>query len=159
MRSSFAFLSLTLASTMLVAQPSTRQNDDWNAVKSLQHNQQIRVSLRARGTHKGALLEATDNTLTIGNGKTLSREDIQSVHVKCGHRGKHVLIGAGIGAGAGLALGAGIDNSCGPKSIVCTGNRGKAIGAPLFALIGAGVGALLPGGGWEEIYRTRQGGD
>ena len=159
MRSSFAFLSLALASTMLFAQPSMRQNDDWNAVKSLQHNQQIRVSLRAGGTHKGALLEATDNTLTIENGKTLSREDIHSVHVKRGHRGKHVLIGAGIGAGAGLALGAGIDNSCGPKSIVCTGNRGKAIGAPLFALIGAGVGALLPGGGWEEIYRSGQGED
>jgi len=26
---------------------------------------------------------------------------------------------------------------------------------PAFALLGAGIGALLPAGGWREIYRAR----
>lgn len=156
MRSSFAFLSLALAGTMLVAQPSMRQNDDWKVLQALQQNQQIRVSLRAGGTHKGALQEVSDSTLTISDGQGFKREDVQRVWVKRhGHRGKHALIGAGIGAGVGLGIGAAIDNSCSSSSIICTGNRGKAIGTPLFAGIGAGIGAVLPGGGWEEVYRSR----
>jgi hypothetical protein len=156
MRSSCAFLSLALAGTMLIARPSMAQNDNWQVLKALHPNQQIRVSLRAGGTHKGALQEVSDATLTVSDGQALKREDIQRVWVKRpGHRGKHALIGAGIGAGVGLGLGAGIDNSCSANSIICTGNRGKAIGTPLFALIGAGIGAALPTGGWEEVYRSR----
>ena len=156
MRSSFAFLSLALAGTMLVAQPSMNQKDDWNVLKALPQNQQIRVSLRAGGTHKGALKEASDSTLTFSDGRVLTKEDVQRVWVKRhGNRAKHALIGAGIGAGVGLGIGAAIDSSCTSNSIVCTGNRGKAIGTPLFAGIGAGIAAILPAGGWEEVYRSR----
>ena len=155
MRSSFAFLTLALAGTMLVAQPSMRQKDDWMVLKALQQNEQIRVSLRAGGTHKGAFQQVSDSTLTISDGQAFKREDVQRVWVKRhGHRGKHALIGAGIGAGVGLGIGAAIDR-CSSNSIICTGNRGKAIGAPLFAGIGAVIGAVLPGGGWEEVYRSR----
>ncbi len=156
MRSSFAFLSLALAGTMLVAQPSMRQKDDWRVLQALQQNEQVRVSLRAGGTHKGTLQEVSDSRLTISDGQAFNREDVQRVWVKRhGHRGKHTLIGAGIGAGAGLGIGAAIDHHCSSNSLICTGNRGKAIGTPLFAVIGAGIGAVLPGGGWEEVYRSR----
>ena len=72
-----------------------------------------------------------------------------------GHRGRHALIGAAIGAGVGLGKGASIDSDCSATAVVCTENKGKAIGAPLFALLGAGIGALPPAGGWQELYRAR----
>ncbi len=122
----------------------------------MQQNQRIRVSLRAGGTHTGTLQGVSESTLTIRDGQAFKREDVQRVWLKRrGHRGEHALIGAGVGAGVGLGIGVAIDNSCSSGSIVCTGNSGKAIGAPLFAGIGAGIGALLPGGGWKEVYRGR----
>jgi len=141
---------------MLAAQPSMHPKDDWKVLKALQQNEQVRVSLRAGGTHNGALQEVSDSRLTISDGQAFNREDVQRVWVKRhGHRGKHTLIGAGIGAGAGLGIGAAIDHHCASNSLICTGNLGKAIGTPLFAVIGAGIGAVLPGGGWEEVYRSR----
>jgi hypothetical protein len=71
-----------------------------------------------------------------------------------GHRGRQ-LIGAPIGAGVGLGKGASIDSNCSATAIVCAENKGKAIGTPLFALLGAGIGVLPPAGGWQELYRAR----
>jgi len=42
------------------------------------------------------------------------------------------------------------DNDCSSQSNACTGNKGKAIPTPVFGLIGAGMGALLPASGWQE---------
>ena len=92
----------------------------------------------------------TDDAVIIrtnGADQTVSRSSVERVSSRHpGHRGRHVLIGAGIGAGAGLGTGAAIDNNCTRQSIVCTGNKGKAILTPVFGLIGAGIGALLPAG-------------
>jgi len=88
--------------------------------------------------------------------QTLARDQVKRVSIRSkGHRGRNALIGAGIGAGAGLGIGASIDNNCSKTSIVCTGNKGKAILTPAFGLLGAGIGALIPAGGWREVYRSR----
>src|SRR6266849_2454449 len=42
------------------------------------------------------------------------------------------------------------DNDCSSHSNACTGNKGNAIPTPVFGLIGAGMGALLPASGWQE---------
>jgi hypothetical protein len=63
-----------------------------------------------------------------------------------------VLIGLGIGAGAGgvLAIAASTCNGFG-----CIGAIAIEAGAPLtFGAIGALVGALIPAGGWREIYSS-----
>ena len=102
MRFSSAFLSFALAGTILVAQPSalqksTLQKDDWQVVKALQRDQQIRVSLRAGGTHKGSLQEVSDSAITLSDGQVLNSADVRRVWVKRhGHRGMHALIGAGV---------------------------------------------------------------
>jgi hypothetical protein len=156
MRISFGLLALTLTGALLLVQPAIAQQSDWQVLKALPQNQQLRVSLRGGETHRGTFREVSDSTLILSNGPALHKEDIQRVWVKRqGHRGKHALIGAGIGAGTGLGLGAAADNSCSQTSIICTGNRGKAIATPVFALLGAGIGAALPAHNWDEIYRSK----
>lgn len=107
---------------------------------------------------KSRFESVTDDAIVIhtnGAEQTFSRSSVQKAFSqRPGHRGRHALIGAAIGAGAGLGTGAAIDHDCSRQSIVCTGNKGKAILTPVFGLIGAGIGAALPAGGWQEIYRS-----
>jgi hypothetical protein len=134
------------------------ENPAWNNLKQLSPNQQIRVVLNGKKSFKSEFQSVTDDAIIVranGADQTLSRASVQQVSSRRpGHRGRHALIGAAIGAGAGLGTGAAIDNDCSPQSIVCTGNKGKAILTPVFGLIGAGIGALLPASGWQEVYRS-----
>lgn len=132
---------------------------DWNVVQQLTPGQEVKIVLKDGGSRRGAFQAANDTGVVVHLGEsdqTFSREQVTRIRVKSkGHRGRNVLIGAGIGAGAGLGAGAAIDNDCSKTSIVCTGNKGKAILTPVFGLLGAGIGALLPSGGWHEVYRSR----
>jgi hypothetical protein len=134
------------------------QNPPWNNLKQLTPGQQVRVAVNNNKSFKGQFQSTTDDAIIIrskGTDQTLSRSSVQLVSShRAGHRGRHALIGAAIGAGAGLGIGAAIDNDCSSNSIVCTGNKGKAILTPVLGLLGAGIGALLPAGGWQEIYRS-----
>jgi len=86
--------------------------------------------------------------------QTILRQNLQSVSIRrAGHRGRNALIGGAIGAGVGLGAGVAIDR-CSPNEIVCTGNKGKAILTPVFGLLGALVGAVIPAGSWQQIYRA-----
>lgn len=133
------------------------ENPAWNNLKQISPGQQVRVVVNSKESFKGQFQSATDDAIIIrskGADQTLSRSSVQQVSSRrAAHRGRHALIGAAIGAGAGLGTGSAIDN-CPPHSIVCTGNKGKAILAPVFGLLGAGIGALLPAGGWQEVYRS-----
>jgi hypothetical protein len=132
------------------------QNPAWNSLKQLTPGQQIRVALSDKKSYRGEFQAVTDDAIVLranGTDQTLPRQSIQRVSSRRpSHRGRHALIGAAIGAGAGLGTGAAIDNDCNAQSIVCTGNKGKAILTPVFGLLGAGIGALLPSGGWQEVY-------
>jgi hypothetical protein len=146
------FLGLIVNSSLCGA-----QNPAWNNLKQLTPGQQVRVVVSNKKTFKGQFQSTTDDAIIIRSqetDQTLSRSSVQLVSRRAGHRGRHALIGAAIGAGAGLGIGAAIDNDCSPNSIVCTGNKGKAILTPVLGLLGAGIGALLPAGGWQEIYRS-----
>lgn len=153
----FLALSTSLVSAAM-AQSKSAANPAWNNLKQLSPGQQVRVVLNSNSSLKGQFQSVTDDAIIIranGADQTLSRSSVQQVSSgRPGHRGRHALIGAAIGAGAGLGAGAAIDNDCSPQSIVCTGNKGKAILTPVFGLIGAGIGALLPAGGWQEVYRS-----
>jgi hypothetical protein len=134
------------------------ENPDWNNLKQLSPGQQVRLLVNGRKSFKGQFRSVTDDAVVVhanGADQTLSRSSVQEVSSRRpGHRGRHALIGAAIGAGSGLGIGAAIDNDCSSQSIVCTGNKGKAILAPVFGLVGAGIGAALPAGRWQEVYRS-----
>ena len=153
----FWFWSLSnVAVVFLLVVVGVAQSGDWATVQALAPGESIKVALQDGGSIRGKFQSASDTGLIIAAGagqKMLSRDNIRSVSVKHNaHRGRHALIGAAIGAGAGLGMGVAVDNDCTKTSFVCTGNRGKAILTPVFALIGAGIGAALPAGGWRKVY-------
>jgi hypothetical protein len=151
------YLALLLT---LIAGPSLRavEKSDWSSLKQIAAGQTIKVTVKDGTSSQGDFQSATEDALVLrvaGGDRSIARDTIRRVSLKTSsHRGKHALIAAAIGAGGGLGAGIAIDNDCSPNAIVCTGNKGKGILTPAFALIGAGIGALLPAGGWREIYRA-----
>lgn len=160
MRTSCFAIVLPFLSVLLINSPLCgAENPEWNNLKQLSPGQQVRVQLNDSKFSKGRFQSVSDDAIIVrakGADKTFHRSDVQLVSLRrSGHRVRHALIGAAIGAGAGLGTGAAIDNDCTRQSIVCTGNKGKAILTPAFAVIGAGIGALLPAGSWQELYRQK----
>lgn len=151
--------TLPLVGLLVSCSLSAAENSAWDNLKQLVPGQQVRIVVDGNKTVKGQFQSSTDDAIVIrskGADQTVSRNSVQRVSSRrAGHRGRHALIGAAIGAGAGLGTGAAIDTDCSGNSMVCTGNMGKAILTPVFGLLGAGIGALLPAGGWQEIYRSK----
>jgi hypothetical protein len=158
MRASCVRVVLPFLALLITSSLGGAENPAWNNLKQLSPGQRVRVVLDSNKSFKGQFQSVTDDAIIIhanGASQTLSRSSVQKVSShRSGHRGRHALIGAAIGAGAGLGTGAAIDSDCSRQSIVCTGNKGKAILTPVFGLIGAGIGALLPASGWQEVYRS-----
>jgi hypothetical protein len=130
---------------------------DWTAVKALGTGTSVRVSAGSR-TVSGQLQGVTDDSLAIDSGKTQStfkRQEVTRVAVKKqAHRGRNTLIGLGVGAAAGAAAGAAYAAPCtGWCLLQPTRAQGAGIGAGVLGLVGAVVGALIPTGGWHEVYK------
>ena len=155
------WFELALLLSWLIAGQSLRAADktDWNSLKQLGPGQEVQIVLNDAKSYTGEFRSVKEEAIVIqlkAGEETFSRQTVHRVSARRrSRRGRNALIGGAIGAGAGLGIGAAIDAQCGPQSIVCTGNKGKAIGTPLFGLLGAGIGALIPTGGWQEIYRSR----
>jgi hypothetical protein len=63
------------------------------------------------------------------------------------------LIGLGIGAGVGFGVGAGA-STC--RELCIGGKRlPEEVFTPLGAILGGIIGALIPSGGWREVYRAQ----
>jgi hypothetical protein len=151
----FPFLSILLITSPLCG----ADNPEWNNLKQLSPGQKVRIKLNDGKLSKGDFQSVSDDAIVIranAADQTFQRSGVKKVSSRrSGHRARHALIGAAIGAGVGLGTGAAIDNDCTSQDFICTGNKGKAILTPVFALVGAGIGALLPAGGWQEVYRER----
>jgi hypothetical protein len=132
---------------------------DWSGVKGLEAGAQIRIGLTDGKAQRGALQSATDESLVVttsGGQETIERSHIAKLFSKKeSHRGRHVLIGLGVGTAGGLAIGAATDHTCASSSCFIGPNLGKEIFTPLGALIGLAVGAAWPTGGWREVYRSK----
>jgi hypothetical protein len=150
-------VTISIVGLMFSSVLSAAQKSDWSVVRHLPQDQQIRIVLNDEKSYSGVLRSATADAISVHTpavDRTFSMPNIRSISTKGrGHRGRNVLIGAAIGAGIGLGFGAAVDR-CPANAIVCTGNKGKAIGTPLFALLGAAVGAILPSARWQTIYRS-----
>jgi preprotein translocase subunit YajC len=141
--------------SLAAAAQSPAQN--WNAVKALAAGTTVRISAGSH-TVSGQLQEVTDDSIAVESGKkqqAFKRQDVTRVsEKKDAHRGRNTLIGLGAGAAIGAAVGAASHKDCTGFCIFYT-TRGQdvAIGAAVFGVIGTAVGALIPTGGWREIYR------
>ena len=142
-----AVLGLSLAA----AAPAAAQS--WNNVKALSMGTEVRILAGAR-TISGPVQSVTDDSLVVNSAKgqeMLTRQEVTRLSArKNGHRGRNALIGLGIGAGAGLGIGAAADNC---QGLFCGSSLGKAIFTPLGAVAGLLVGAVIPTGGWRDVYK------
>ena len=135
----------------------------WDNLQSLKPGQEIRIVLNDAKSYQGELQSLSDSGITLRQAageQTLARQDILRVSSKTQKRRlRNALLGAGIGAGAGLGIGAAADHSqnCSQAGALgpCFKNLGKEVFTPLGALAGAVVGAVVPAGGWHEVYRAR----
>jgi hypothetical protein len=149
-------LFLTLAPA-LAAQASA----NWDGVRQLIAGQGVRVILTDGRTLRGKFQSATDDALMVATAKSqeaLSRTMVTQVSTRGkSHRLRNALIGFGAGAGGGLIVGAIADaDSCHPDRLLgCIGgpNVLKKVFTPLGALVGGIVGAVLPTGGWRDVYQ------
>lgn len=150
-----SLLLLTLATAVFGQVPS-----NWASVKQLAAGSEIQVTITDGRKIVGAFQSATDDDLLVQTPKspeTLARLTIAKVSMNGrSHRLRNALVGFGGGAGVGLIVGAVSDSGCPKDGCFPVGkNLGKEVFTPLGALIGVTVGALLPTGGWHDLYRAK----
>lgn len=139
-----------------MAAPSVPQLGNWDNLSALSQGAEIKVVVDRGKPQRGTFQRVTDDGITINFGtgdQTIGRHSVGRVEAKhAGHRGMHALMGMTIGALAGLGLGIASDHVNGNRPFALLPNGGKAAGTSAGAMLGAGIGALLPSGGWKTIY-------
>ena len=140
---------------LLAAAVAAQTNaSSWDTVKALAAGTDVRVMDGSR-TVNGKIERVTDEAIVVTSAKrqeSFRQQDVTRVSLKkSGHRRRNALIGLGVGAGVGFGVGVAADASC--TGFCFGGNFGKAIFTPMGAIAGVLVGALLPSGGWREIYK------
>jgi hypothetical protein len=136
------------------AQQPTQQPVSPPAGSNWQHVQALPVgasiNVKARKSHAGCKLKSVDaDSLTCTHGKDLVFQRADILSVKIPRRGRSTLIAMGVGAGVGAIVGA-TTSGCSTAEknswfgcfLTPTRPQGAAIGALVFGLIGAPVGAL-----------------
>jgi hypothetical protein len=150
-------VSFLFVFAMASAAQSPAQN--WTSVTAIAVGTSVRVSVGSR-TVNGQVQGVTDDSLSINSGKgqeIFTRPEVVRVSVKKqSHRRRNALIGLGAGAAIGAAVGAASHKDCSGFCIFYT-TRGQdaGIGAIVFGGIGTAVGALIPTGGWREVYKKQ----
>jgi len=134
--------------------PAQSPSQGWNNVKALTAGTEVRINLNSR-TVEGKMQSATDDSLAISSDRgqeEFARREVVRVSLRRkSHRARNALIGLGVGAGIGAGIGAA--TSC--SHCISPISEGGVIGIAAAALgaLGAIVGALIPSGGWREIFR------
>jgi hypothetical protein len=134
---------------------AAQDRHDWQSLAQLQAGEKVRLTLKT-GPVEGPFQNWTPQQVTAGT-VIARREDVLKIErYRKGSRGKTAAIGALIGFGGGFAIGAGAF-SCNHTQIgVCvTHGEGGALVGGVGAVIGAGIGALLPAHRRELIYSLR----
>lgn len=143
---------LALMATAMAAQTNVT---NWDAVKALPAGTPVRIAAGSK-TVRGNIGRITDDSLVMTSGRgqeTFDRQQVTVVDVqKPSRRKRHMLIGLAVGTGGGLGIG-----------IAARAKRGQLAVVPNSAIVGgftaAGAllgtlgGAVIPAGGWREIYR------
>ena len=141
----------------LVCTANAQDRHDWQSLAKLQQGDKIRLTLKTGSTTE--VFQAwTPQNVTAGT-VTAKNEDVLKIE-RYGHggwgRGQKAAVGARIGFGGGFAIGAAV-TGCNHSQFgpcISRGAGGGVVGAA-GALIGAGIGALLPTHGKELIYSVK----
>jgi hypothetical protein len=149
-------LILTLLCTV-PAVLEAQDRHDWQSLAQLQAGDNIRLSLKT-GPVTGLFQAFTPQQVTAGT-TTARKEDVLKIeryrHGGWG-RGKTAAVGALIGFGGGFAIGAGVSGCNHNQFGICVSRGfGGAILGGAGAVVGAGIGALLPHHNKDLIYSIK----
>src|ERR1035437_7165247 len=144
----FTTLSATAQQPAQQPVPPPPAGSNWQHVQALPIGASINV--KARASHLTCKLKSVDaDSLTCTHGKDLVFQRADILSIKIPHRGRSTLVGLGVGAGVGAIVGAATSgcstaekNSWFGCFLTPTRPQGAAIGALVFGLIAAPVGAL-----------------
>ncbi len=145
----------------LHAEEAKSRQANWENLKRLAPGQQIRVVLKDAKAYTGQFHSLSDEGLVIRTGggeQTVERPSILRVSTQGkSHRGRNALIGLAVGAGAGVIVGVASpelgQGKCAQGS--CINAVAPTLTGFVGAVAGAGLGAVLPTGGWRDVYRAR----
>jgi hypothetical protein len=128
----------------------------WSNFNGLAQGSEVRVQTFAGKWTRGFFQKATDHSIVLNaatSQETIEKAEVKRVQLKkSGHRGRNTLIGLGVGTAGGLATGAGLDAKMNDDWFP---NAGKAVLAPIGAVIGTVIGVAWPTGGWFDLYRVK----
>jgi hypothetical protein len=150
MRPSLLALALVPALTVAAqpAAPLPPAGSNWQSVEALPVG--AKVEIKAQTRHASCKLKSVDaDTLTCSQAKGVVFQRTEILTIKIPRRGRSTLIAVGVGAGVGAVVGAATSgcstaekNSWFGCFLTPTRPQGAAIGALVFGLIAAPVGAL-----------------
>lgn len=151
--------ALAILQVFALAAAAQAPAQNWNNVKALTVGTQVRIAVGSR-TVNGDLQSVTDDSLAVNSGKgqeMFTRQEVKQVSTKkMGHRLRNTLLGLGIGTGAGVGTGVAIGHAhdCG-TGFLCGVNTiaGGALGGAIGLVGGTIIGAVIPTGGWREVYK------
>ena len=134
--------------------------NNWDNLKQLAPGEQIRIVLNDAKSYSGQFQSVSDDGIVLRVGKdsqTFERKNVLRVSTRGNtHRGRNALIGLAVGAGAGVVVGVASpelgQGKCAQGS--CINATSAALAGFVGAAVGTGLGAVLPTGGWHDVYRA-----
>ena len=164
-----ALLPACFSTGVASGQGSKGRTSSWDNLKSLAPGQEIRVVMNNVKSYQGEFESLSDDGITLRQAageQMLPRQDVLRVSRKGqNHRTRNAVIGAVVGAGVGLGGGLEANHviwshaNCTLGPLFSCGYppnpHWEIIGPPVVALAGAVIGAVVPTGGWHEVYRAR----
>jgi hypothetical protein len=160
-----ALLAACFSTGTASGQDSKGRLSSWDNLKSLTPGQEIRVVMNNVKSYQGEFESLSDGEIALrqaGGEQTLARKDILRVSSKGQNHGvRNMLLGMLAGAGAGLVIGLGpyyVERNCtlGPE-FFCgypPNAHWVKVLTPVGGLAGATIGAVVPTGGWHDLYRA-----
>ncbi|MBI1983531.1 MAG: hypothetical protein HYS61_04970 [Acidobacteria bacterium] len=142
---------LLLVPGLAAAQSS---QESWENLKQLAPGEDVRIVLNDAKSYGAKFESVNDEAITVRlvtGEQTFSRENVLRVSTKGrSRRLRNALIGAGVGVGLGF-VGAAAGNRNDPEARAIA----YVLAPPVFGGIGAAVGAVMPTGGWHDVYRAK----
>jgi hypothetical protein len=135
--------------------------NNWDNLKQLAPGQQIRVVLNDAKSYKAGFQSVTDDAIVVRlatGDQTFERQNVLRVSTQGNnHRRRNALIGLAVGMGAGIIVGVASpelgQGKCAQGSCVDAGTA--SLTGAAGAAVGAVTGAVIPTGGWHDVYRAR----
>jgi len=148
-----ALLAIVSFAPLAAAVPREDKRN-WDNLKQLAPNQQVRIVLNDAKSYRGDFQSVSDGAVVVrvATGvQSFAKENVLRVSTNgASHPGRNALIGAVVGFGAGTAI---VAAAC--ASDDCRGAVAPILGATAGTPAGALVGFLIPTGGWHDVYRAR----